>query len=321
MLTYAPLVSFAISIATLVLLTRGRMARLAIDKPNERSLHEKPVPRTGGIAILCGIMGGWAFLGPPSISVLVGMIVLVCISFLDDLYSLPVLVRFGAHFLAAGIFALFDLLPVFGLTGTFAAAIAIVWMINLYNFMDGSDGLAGGMALFGFGFYALAAWMTNDKDFALLNMTVATSAGAFLLFNFHPAKIFMGDTGSIPLGFLAAALGLTGWQKADWPFWFPLFVFSPFIVDSTVTLMKRLFRGNKIWLAHKEHYYQRLIRMGLGHRNLALLEYALMLSIGASSLAAVRGSRKIQLILLAGWGFFFLFAMIRIDKRWAHFDE
>ncbi len=316
---YIPLISFCISIAALFLLTRGKMAGFAIDEPNERSLHEKPVPRTGGVAILCGIMGGWTFLGPPSIPVLVSLIVLVCVSFLDDLYGLPVLLRFGAHFLAAGIFALFDLLPVLGPMGAFAAAIAIVWTINLYNFMDGSDGLAGGMALFGFGFYGFAAFLAGDDYFSLLNMTIAMSAGAFLFFNFHPARIFMGDSGSVPLGFLAAAFGLTGWKNGDWPFWFPLAIFSPFVMDATATLLKRLFRGDRIWQAHREHYYQRLIRMGLGHGKLAIIEYILMLAIGISSLLAIRHAGG--WILIAGWGLFFFAAMRRIDSRWTHYAK
>ena len=316
---FIPFISFGITLVVLVFLTKGRLLELALDEPNERSLHEKPVPRTGGVAILCGIMGGWTLLGPPSMPVLASLIVLVSVSFLDDLYSLPVPIRFGAHFLAAGIFAFFDLLPLLGLIWTFAAAIAIAWMINLYNFMDGSDGLAGGMALSGFGFYGVAAFLAGDDYFSLLNMAIAMSAGAFLFFNFHPAKIFMGDSGSVPLGFLAAAFGLMGWKNGDWPFWFPLVIFSPFIVDATATLLKRLLRGDKIWQAHREHYYQRLIRMGLGHRNLALLEYALMLAIGISSLLAIRHANG--WILIAGWGLFFFIAMRRIDSRWIHYAK
>lgn len=318
-LFYAPLVSFGISLAILVFLTRGKFLALALDRPNERSLHQTPVPRTGGIAILSGIFVGWSMLGLPSWAVLAGMIILVCVSFLDDLVDMPVLVRFGAHFLASGIFAGFLLLPALGPLLTFACVIAIVWMINLYNFMDGSDGLAGGMAFFGFGFYGLAAWMDGNNYFALLNMIVATSAGAFLYFNFHPARIFMGDSGAIPLGFLAAAFGLEGWKSGDWPIWFPLMVFSPFIVDSTATLLKRLARREKIWQAHKGHYYQRLIRMGLGHRDTALLEYALMIATGASSIMAMHGSHP--RLLLAGWGVAFFLLMRHIDNRWAHFSE
>ena len=311
--------SFGISLAILVLLTSGELQAFALDQPNERSLHTRPVPRTGGIAILSGIFCGWAVLGLPEWPILAGMLILVFVSLLDDLVSLPVALRFCAHFLASGIFSVFILQPSTGPLWTMACAIAIVWMTNLYNFMDGSDGLSGGMALFGFGFYGLAAWMTGDAHFALLNMSVAMSAGAFLFFNFHPARIFMGDSGSIPLGFLAAAFGLAGWKVGDWPVWFPLVVFSPFIVDSTSTLAKRLLRGEKIWLAHREHYYQRLIRMGIGHGNTALLEYALMIAAGASSLLAVHFAHAVPLLVF--WALIFFLLMRHIDNRWISFNQ
>jgi UDP-N-acetylmuramyl pentapeptide phosphotransferase/UDP-N-acetylglucosamine-1-phosphate transferase len=104
-----------------------------------------------------------------------------------------------------------------------------------------------------------------------------------LLFNFDPARIFMGDVGSIPLGFLAASLGLVGIQREVWPLWFPVLVFAPFIVDATVTLLRRAWRREKIWQAHREHYYQRLVQSGWSHRKLALHEYALMAAISASA--------------------------------------
>ncbi len=314
---YAPLISFGISMIALVFLTKGRMTHIALDKPNERSLHNAPVPRTGGLAIMSGVLTGWSFLGAPGWPVWLALIILVAVSFLDDLYNLPVLVRFGTHFIASGIFSYFVLLPSFGFPITSVLVLCMVWMINLYNFMDGSDGLAGGMAFFGFGFYSIASWMANDLSFAILNMTIAMSAGAFLIFNFHPARIFMGDAGSIPLGFLASALGLLGWENGDWPFWFPLMIFSPFIVDATATLLKRLFKGARVWQAHKEHYYQRLIMMGLGHRNLALSEYALMAAIGLASIAAMKNPAP----LFAFWCIAFALFMRHIDRRWAEFDK
>src|SRR6476659_1011719 len=116
----------------------------------------------------------------------------------------------------------------------------------------------------------------------MINFCVAAAAAAFLLFNFHPARIFMGDAGAIPLGFLAATLGVTGWINGLWPLWLPVLVFSPFIADASVTLAKRALRGEKIWQAHREHYYQRVVRAGFGHRNMALLGYILMFAAGIS---------------------------------------
>ncbi len=155
-----------------------------------------------------------------------------------------------------------------------------VWMTNLYNFMDGSDGLAGGMALFGFSMYGIAALLGDNDTFAMLNFSVAAAALGFLYYNFPPAKVFMGDAGSIPLGFLVAGMGLWGWQLGCWGAWFPLLAFSPFIVDASVTLVKRTLHGVKITEAHREHYFQRAIQMGWRHRQVALVEYVLMLGVG-----------------------------------------
>jgi UDP-N-acetylmuramyl pentapeptide phosphotransferase/UDP-N-acetylglucosamine-1-phosphate transferase len=191
-----------------------------------------------------------------------------------------------------------------------------VWMTNLYNFMDGSDGLAGGMALFGFGCYGMAAWLTGNEGFALLNFSIAGAALGFLAFNFHPAKVFMGDAGSIPLGFLAATLGIHGWQAGFWPLWFPLMVFSPFIVDATFTLFQRMMRGEKLSQAHRSHYYQRLVQMGWGHRNTALVEYALMALMGASALSALAlpASGQYAMLLLAAA--LYLAIAAKIDRLW-----
>jgi UDP-N-acetylmuramyl pentapeptide phosphotransferase/UDP-N-acetylglucosamine-1-phosphate transferase len=189
-------------------------------------------------------------------------------------------------------------------------------MINLYNFMDGSDGLAGGMALFGFGMYGIGALLALNPTLALLSFCVATAAASFLYFNFQPAKIFMGDAGSISLGFLAAVMGLLGWQQGSWAAWFPLLVFSPFIVDASTTLLKRALRGDRVTEAHREHYYQRLIQMGLGHRNVALLEYGLMLAVGISAVWVIDYSFPWQMLL--AWGIVYTGLLVLVDARWNH---
>jgi UDP-N-acetylmuramyl pentapeptide phosphotransferase/UDP-N-acetylglucosamine-1-phosphate transferase len=191
-----------------------------------------------------------------------------------------------------------------------------MWMTNLYNFMDGSDGLAGGMALCGFGCYGTGAWLNGNEAFALLNFAVASAALGFLFFNLHPAKVFMGDAGSIPLGFLAAAFGVLGWQQNYWPFWFPMLVFSPFVADATITLFKRALRGEKLSQAHRNHYYQRLVKMGWGHRNTALAEYVLMLIASASALWGINLDTRGEIGLLIGWCAIYLCLMMWIDRRW-----
>jgi UDP-N-acetylmuramyl pentapeptide phosphotransferase/UDP-N-acetylglucosamine-1-phosphate transferase len=202
-----------------------------------------------------------------------------------------------------------------------ALAIATAWMINLYNFMDGSDGLAGGMAVFGFGAYALGAWLVGDAVLTVVAASIAAAAVAFLAFNFHPAKVFMGDAGSIPLGFLAAALGLVGWHAGHWPLWFPVLVFSPFTVDASITLARRLLRGEAFWRAHRSHYYQRLVQLGWGHRNTALAEYALMAVCGATALWALGQQPTVQWVALAAISLGYGALAVAVDIAWRRYAK
>lgn len=294
-----------------VMLRSGRTGPL--DRPNERSLHATPIPRSGGVGIMAGVALGMVA-APPEPSIVAGMVLLAVVSWLDDRRSLPILIRFASHVIAAILsLATMD----WGWLGLMAAVFLIVWMANLYNFMDGANGLAGGMAAFGFGAYAVAAAMADKAPLALLATCVAAAALGFLLFNFDPARIFMGDVGSIPLGFLAAVLGLRGVRVDAWPLWFPILVFSPFIVDATVTLLKRAARGEKFWQAHREHYYQRLIRSGWSHRRLALTAYFLMLATAGSACLLIAAPRVVQALVFGSWAWIYALLMRSIDRRLA----
>src|SRR5207344_2645488 len=148
--------------------------------------------------------------------------------------------------------------------------------------------------------YGLAAWLGGNVEIEVLAWSISAAAAGFLIFNFPPAKIFMGDVGSIPLGFLAGAIGVTGWQQGLWPLWFPLVVFAPFIVDATVTLARRVLRGEAVWQAHRSHYYQRIILTGWSHRRTALAEYALMAGGGCLACLALSVAVPVRAMLLAG---------------------
>lgn len=313
----APLLSFAASFLMVRWLLKGGLAGLAMDHPNARSLHAMPIPRTGGLGMMFSVLAAWIFV-PSAVSptLWIALAMLLAVSFADDLRGLPIAVRFAAQFIAAGLAMGAMLYSHFGALAIAVAIVTTVWMTNLYNFMDGSDGLAGGMALFGFGFYGLAAWLAGDDALSVLNLCVSAAAAAFLVFNFHPARIFMGDAGSIPLGFLAAALGIKGWVQGDWPVWFPALVFSSFVADATVTLVKRALRGDKVWHAHREHYYQRLVQIGVGHRNTAFLEYGVMLAAGASAVWAASQGALTQIWVGAVWSVFYLTVMLFFDKYW-----
>ena len=267
----------------------------------------------GGIGVAAGIAASVPFVSQVEWWPLwLGAVILVGISFLDDIIGLPIIGRLLVHFVAAGGAAAGLLLNHSGVGWVLLAIVAIVWMTNLYNFMDGMDGLAGGMALFGFGFYALAGVLSGQLPFAVTNAAIAAAAGAFLLFNFHPARIFMGDAGSTLLGFLAACLGLVGWQLGIWTLWFPGLVFSPFIVDATVTLARRLLRREKIWRPHREHYYQRLVLSGWGHRRTVLAEYGVMALCGGFALLYQYASEEWRLVVLGAWAVLFLSLAIAV---------
>jgi UDP-N-acetylmuramyl pentapeptide phosphotransferase/UDP-N-acetylglucosamine-1-phosphate transferase len=310
----APLMAFTITLTLIWWLIRGNVLKV-LDHPNPRSLHTISVPRTGGLGMVLGILISWAFLpGTLPFSVSFGVALLALISFADDIFGLPVLGRLLIHGLIAVWFAVALLFEAHGWVIVTIIAIATIWMINLYNFMDGSDGLAGGMTLIGFSCYGVTAWLSGNEPFAMINFCIAAAAAAFLLFNFHPARIFLGDAGAIPLGFLAAALGVTGWTNGLWPLWLPILVFSPFIVDASVTLAKRTLRGEKIWWAHREHYYQRIVQSGFGHRNTALLGYILMFAAGISAVWAMRQDAAVQLGVGTAWGTFYLIVMLVSER-------
>ncbi|MHB1054076.1 MAG: MraY family glycosyltransferase [Thiobacillus sp.] len=312
MMWLAPFSAFITSWLLLAwLLRRGKS--LPMDHPNERSLHATPTPRIGGLGIMAGVLVAAVWLADATLlPVVLAAFVLAAVSVLDDVRGLPVALRFLAHFVAA-----VGCLLALGLTGwaLLAGTLAVVWMTNLYNFMDGSDGLAGGMAVIGFGALALAAWLGDAPGLAAFCAGIAAAALAFLRFNFPPARVFMGDAGSIPLGFFAAALGILGAVQNVWPWLFPLLVFSPFIVDATVTLIRRALRGEKIWQAHRSHYYQRVVLLGASHRQLAWAAYALMLA-GAALAFTLLALPQYTAFLLALWAAIYLLTFLAIDLRW-----
>ena len=260
----APVLGAGLSL--LLLLGLLRRPDLLVDRPNQRSLHVQPVPRTGGIAVVVGFLGSAALLLPEYKIFYLLALLIALVSLVDDWQNLSPLPRFGAQGLIAAAFAFYGL-GYGSIAETIFLILALVWVTNLFNFMDGSDGLAGGMAVIGFCCYALGAWMAGNESLALLCGTIAAASLPFLIANFHPARIFMGDIGAITLGFAASALGALGWREGVWSPFFPVFAFAPFIADASLTLLHRILARQRFWEPHRDHYYQKLVRMGLGHRN------------------------------------------------------
>ena len=324
-----------VSAALTLALSRNAIAFLRIvDHPNERSLHQTPVPRTGGVAVICGIAVGLgigllmtASAAPLSWSPLVWIALATLlvggISLVDDHRDLSQRYRLLVH--ALGAIALYlgglrwDQAGLPGLDATLPGWLAlgltllyIVWMINLYNFMDGMDGFAGGMAVFGFGAMALLGLMGDVLPFAVTAMVIAAAAAGFLTRNFPPARIFLGDIGSSVLGLLAASMTLWGANLGLFPFWVGCLVFSPFIVDATWTLLRRIAKGEPFWRAHRSHHYQRLVLAGWGHRRTLLRGYLIMLAAAASAVAAVSLPVAEQWMLLLAWASVYVLVHVRV---------
>jgi UDP-GlcNAc:undecaprenyl-phosphate/decaprenyl-phosphate GlcNAc-1-phosphate transferase len=317
-----PLAAFILSSLALHWLLGAGRARMAMDLPNERSLHSRAVPRSGGLAIMAGTLVPLAFLElAPGLPLLVAMGSLVAISLADDFRDLPAWPRLVVH-IAVACAVPFCLLPHWvGWVSAVGCIVATAWMTNLFNFMDGSDGLAGGMAVSGFATLAAAAAIGGAAELAVFCICIVAAALAFLRENRYPARIFMGDSGSIPLGFAAAALGAYGMVAELWHWWLPTLAFSVFIVDASMTLTRRALKGEKLWRAHRTHYYQRMVQMGQGHGRTARLYYLLMATTGGSALLAKAWLPESGPVLVALWLVAYGVLGLLIDRQWARFSK
>ena len=313
-------VAFLVSLG-LAGLMLGRHWHWAVDYPNERSLHRDPTPRAGGAAVLAGVVAAAAiatqFLDRVPLAALALAAMLAGVSLVDDRAGLPIRLRLIIHLAAAAVFAAY-------LTDNTApwwwmlfAVLVTTAMTNFYNFMDGANGLAGGMAVAGFGSYGIAG-MTAAPGFSAVCFAVAAATIGFLCFNLR-GRIFLGDCGSVPLGFLAAALGLEGWIRGLWPIWFAPLVFAPFVLDASVTLARRIAHGDRFWLAHREHYYQRLVRSGWSHLRVVSLEYPLMLACATGALIARSGDHHVRTVVFIVTAVMILVTGLAIDHKWRRY--
>jgi UDP-N-acetylmuramyl pentapeptide phosphotransferase/UDP-N-acetylglucosamine-1-phosphate transferase len=285
-----------------------------LDHPEERKNHTVPTPRGGGIAVMFAALGFLAVAGVPG-GVLLAAAALTLVSALDDHHSMPVRTRLLAQALAvllvvphAGGLVFQGVLPHWA--DTLLAGLALLWFTNLYNFMDGIDeitsmetaGIMLGLMLLVFAKRDLPNGLAVDA--AVLGAAVL----GFFVFNRHPAKIFLGDAGSIPLGLLTGffllRLAASGhWQAA-------LILPAYYLSDATLTLLTRLLSGKKIWEAHSEHAYQRAVRAGRSHHGVAMNILWLNLVLTALAVASLLGGKMALGALALAYGLS-LFLMAR----------
>ena len=299
-------VAFSLSWGGVALIRRWAAHYRLLDVPNPRSSHTRPTPRGGGLAIVvavCGVFGVWLLATeswpPELLGLLLAQLLVAGVGLADDAITLSSAFRLVVHVVAAAV-----LLSVAGgltfgvpLLGTTLSPVAIplilLWLVgltNAYNFMDGIDGIAGGQAVMAGAGWVLIGWMVDEPQVRLLGVLLTAASAGFLLQNWPPARVFMGDVGSGFLGFTFGAMTIIGATYDAIVALSGALLVWPFLFDTGLTLVRRLWRGENPLRAHRSHLYQRLVIAGCGHRDVTVL-YILL--AGTGLLAAVA--------LLARW--------------------
>ncbi len=259
-----------------------------IDLPNKRSSHTIPTPRGGGISIVLvflSCLGYYAFgvgdISPALVSLFISGSIVAVIGFIDDHGHIHAKWRLLIHAIAAFLVVyivgglpelnIFGFDIDFGLFGYAISIVAIIWILNLFNFMDGIDGIAGVESVTSTSFAGLFVFLLiPDSQFVGLQWLLAAASLGFLILNFPPAKIFMGDAGSGFLGFMLGAFALVTSHLDQAMLWVWLVLLGVFIVDATFTVVRRFARGEKVHEAHRSHAYQNASRLYSSHKKVTL---------------------------------------------------
>ncbi|MCZ6804999.1 MAG: glycosyltransferase family 4 protein [Proteobacteria bacterium] len=253
-----------------------------IDVPNDRSSHDKPTPRGGGLSISLSILiyliviiiikeglttQNYSLLG-------IGAVIISIIGILDDVKNLSATIRAFLYLSTSSIFILlitkFTYISFQEIVFISVAILGITGLTNLYNFMDGADGIAGIQAIIAALPAGILFYVLNEYEFALLCFTLVASTTGFLIWNWPPARIFMGDVGSCALGFIFGGLIFITYLQKSISINIWLVLLSFFIVDATLTLIKRVINRERWYQAHRSHAFQRYLQMGHSHTQLAI---------------------------------------------------
>ena len=278
---------FIFSMTVTGFLQKYALKHSLIDVPNERSSHLIPTPRGGGLSIVIPVLLCIAVLFLTAqidrnfaLALGTGCFFVASIGWIDDHQHIPANWRallYGIAAVLAVYFlnesddfqSVFHQLP-FAIVSSFLIVIWIVWMTNLYNFMDGTDALVAIQTICTSLLVGLLFWLQGQYGLATVCFVIAASSCGFLFWNWPPAKIFMGDVGSCSLGFCFGVLVVIGEIQGSVPFTVFFILLSIFICDTTLTLLMRVFANEKWYQAHKSHAYQRWVQMGASHKRLAL---------------------------------------------------
>ena len=311
----------------------------ALDLPNERKVHKKPMPRCGGIAIFGSFILGYMIYGSPTtqmLSILIGSFIIVLTGFVDDIKPIKARTKFFFQVLAACIVVFygetyFNEITLLGLhfnfpyiINTIISVIFIVAITNAINLIDGLDGLAAGISAINFATIAIIAFIVNKiggLDIILSVIMLGATIG-FLIHNFPPAKIFMGDTGSLFLGFMIAVISLLGFKMTTiTSLLVPLLILAIPIFDTLLAIFRRLLKGESIGTPDKEHFHHQLLKMKFSTRKSVLIIYFINILFSAVSIFYVIVDNQIAIGLYVALMILLLFLVLKTDILFAHKKE
>ncbi|UOQ50282.1 undecaprenyl/decaprenyl-phosphate alpha-N-acetylglucosaminyl 1-phosphate transferase [Gracilibacillus caseinilyticus] len=290
----------------------------AVDKPNARKVHQKLMPRLGGLAIYVSFLLGYLIFQPVGIDswpLLIGGTMIVILGVLDDLYELSAKIKFIGQIVAASITVVggmqinFIVLPFTDKIefGFLAVPITIIWIVaitNAINLIDGLDGLAAGVSSIALLTIVSMSFTMGNLYIAVMALLLLGSTLGFLWFNFNPAKIFMGDTGSMFLGYMISVLSIIGLYKniTFFSLIIPIVILGVPILDTTFAIIRRFIKKKPLSAPDKDHLHHCLINLGFSHRQTVVAIYALSALFGAAAVlftkATVWGSAFMLVLLL-----------------------
>ena len=308
----------------------------AMDIPNERKVHTKPIPRLGGLAIFGAFLLGYMLFARTSnqmLSILIGGFLVVLVGIFDDVKPVPAKIKFIVQVLAAAVVVFygrifFGRVTFLGLDFTFPVPLNYIFTIlfmvgamNAINLIDGLDGLASGVSSIYFATIAIIAFILNKMQGldTILTLIMLGSTLGFLVWNFNPAKIFMGDTGSLFLGFTISVISLLGFKGATLTsFIIPIVILSIPIFDTGLAILRRILKGEKISAPDKEHFHHQLLKMKFSMKATVLIIYAINILFASVSIFFVLGDAKMAILIYVILMLLVLFLVMKTDILFQH---
>lgn len=329
------LLGLALTLGLTALILKTSFARGLLDRPNHRSSHSQPTPRIGGICLVLGALCSCLVftvtsqvpLSSMSLYTLIALSMVSALGLFDDRFSLAAGIRLTIQLLIAGFIAWLiwqggyfegaSQISIRSLTWTAIVSLGVVALLittstNFFNFMDGINGLVGLFCAWGLGVLGLIA---PDKSMSVVALSLSGASFGFLFFNWGKAKVFMGDAGSTTLGFFVGTLAIWGSFEGYWHWTLPSLIFAPLLLDALLTLLRRIFQGERFWEAHRSHVYQRLTQMGWSHQRVALV-FNIFGFIGLLISSSLNASSSLVRLVVAILWLFFIASLLIVTSRW-----